>query len=60
MDVSDPTHPRELGFYDTPGWALGVALSGTLAYLTGDGGLLILRYRSYSVNSVMVPLMLKG
>jgi hypothetical protein len=27
VDVSDPTEPREVGFYDTPGFASGVAVS---------------------------------
>jgi hypothetical protein len=33
VDVSDPTEPREVGFYDTPGSACGVAVSGNNAYL---------------------------
>jgi hypothetical protein len=37
IDVSNPSSPREVGFYDTPGWASGVAVSGTYAYVA-DGG----------------------
>jgi len=45
VDVSDPAHPTEVGAYDTPGWANGVAVSGTHAYVAdGDGGLVILRF----------------
>ena len=40
VDVSDPTQPTELGFYDTPGWAQAVYVSGTLAYVAAvEGGL---------------------
>ncbi len=38
VDVSNPAQPREVGFYDTPGWAEGVAVSGAYAYVAdGDG-----------------------
>jgi hypothetical protein len=37
IDVSDPAHPTEVGFYDTPGYARGVAVSGPYAYVA-DGG----------------------
>jgi hypothetical protein len=33
IDVSNPSSPREVGFYDTPGYAYGVAVSGTYAYV---------------------------
>ncbi len=37
VDVSNPAQPREVGSYDTPGWAEGVAVSGAYAYVA-DGG----------------------
>jgi hypothetical protein len=36
VDISDPTHPFEAGAWDSPGYAEGVAVSGTVAYLA-DG-----------------------
>lgn len=33
VDISDPTHPQEVGFYDTPGEAHGVALAGEYAHV---------------------------
>ena len=40
VDVSDPTTPVEVGTLSTPGDALGVAVSGSRAYLAaGDAGL---------------------
>jgi hypothetical protein len=36
IDVSNPSSPREVGFYDTPGWAYGVAVSGSYAYVADD------------------------
>ena len=45
IDVSVPSSPSEVGFYDTPGWAWGVYVQGDLAYVAdGYGGLIILRY----------------
>ncbi len=45
VDVSDPAQPREVGFYDTPGYAEGVAVSGSYIYVADrDGGLVILRF----------------
>jgi hypothetical protein len=41
VDVSDPRAPREVGFYDTPGRAANLALSGRYAYLI-DGDLRVL------------------
>jgi hypothetical protein len=37
IDVSNPSSPREVGAYDTPGNASGVAISGAYAYVA-DGG----------------------
>ncbi len=40
VDISNPFAPTEVGFYDTPGWAEGVAVAGDYAYVTeGYGGL---------------------
>jgi hypothetical protein len=42
-NVSNPTNPIEIGFYDTPGNAQSLVLSGNYAYV-GDGssGLLLI------------------
>jgi hypothetical protein len=37
LDVSDPIDPAEVGFYDTPGTAYGLAVAGDYAYVA-DGG----------------------
>jgi hypothetical protein len=43
FDVSNPTSPVLLGTYDTPGFAEGVGISGTVAYVADDlTGLLII------------------
>jgi hypothetical protein len=43
LDISDPATPDEVGFYDTPGDAQGVATAGDLAYVADtNGGLFIL------------------
>jgi hypothetical protein len=40
VSIADPTHPVELGHYDTPGDAVGVAVQGNYAYVADwDGGL---------------------
>jgi hypothetical protein len=45
VDISDPTSPIEIGYYDTPGWAQEVALADDYIYLADDaGGLLILHF----------------
>jgi hypothetical protein len=36
IDVSDPSSPSEVGFYDTPGCARDVAISGIYAYVADD------------------------
>jgi hypothetical protein len=33
VNVSDPAHPTQTGFYKTPGWALDVVISDDLAYV---------------------------
>jgi hypothetical protein len=35
VDVSDPAAPTEVGVYDTPGGALGVAVAGDYIYVAG-------------------------
>jgi hypothetical protein len=46
IDVSDPTVPLEVGFYQSPGTADSVAWGDGLIYVAdGEGGLLILRHR---------------
>jgi hypothetical protein len=55
VDVSNPAAPSEAGFYDTPGYAWGVAVAGNTAYVAdSDGGLVILRFTPYQVNLPLV------
>jgi hypothetical protein len=43
IDVSNPSSPREVGFYDTSGTAYGVAVSGSYAYVAdGPAGLRVI------------------
>jgi parallel beta-helix repeat protein len=43
VDVSNPAHPNEVGFYNTPGYAEGVTVSGQYAYVAdGWAGLRVL------------------
>jgi len=44
LDVSTPANPKEVGFYDTPGAAYGVAVAGSYAYVAGgySGGLRVM------------------
>jgi uncharacterized secreted protein with C-terminal beta-propeller domain len=43
IDVSNPSSPREVGFYDTPEAAEDVAVSGTYAYVAdGVAGLRVI------------------
>ncbi len=42
VDITDPAYPVEIGFYDTPGSTIGVAVAGDYAYLAdGNAGLRI-------------------
>jgi hypothetical protein len=36
LDVSVPAAPVEVGFYETPGYAYGVAVNGSRAYVAGS------------------------
>ena len=33
INVANPANPVEVGFYDTPGYAEGVAIAGSTAYV---------------------------
>jgi hypothetical protein len=47
FDFHDPTAPILCGYYDTPGYANGLAVVGTTVYVAdGDAGLLILDARN--------------
>ncbi len=44
IDVSDPAHPAEVGFYDTPRSANGTAVSSNYIYIADDdGGVLVVK-----------------
>jgi len=46
IDVSNPSSPSEIGYYDTPGAAMGVYVFGNYAYVAdGYSGLVILRIK---------------
>jgi hypothetical protein len=58
IDVSDPSAPAVVGFYDTAGYARGVALGGDYAYVADSGGgLFILRFVRYEIYA---PLLLRN
>jgi hypothetical protein len=57
IDVSNPSSPREVGFYDTPYYASGVAVSGSYAYVADwEGGLVILRFLGPAGYWLWLPL----
>ncbi len=59
MNISDPAKPTETGFYDTPGFVYGVAVSWGYAYVAdGEAGLLILKIPSKGM--VFLPLILNN
>ncbi len=61
IDVSNPASPREVGFYDTPGYAMGVAVSGPYVYVAdGDGGLVILRFLGAGATRLYLPLVVRN
>ncbi len=37
IDISDPTHPNDVGFLRTPGYAEGVDVAGNYAYVAAGG-----------------------
>ncbi len=41
IDVSEPTEPTEIGYYDTPGYAIDVAVTEEYAYIAEQGELQI-------------------
>jgi hypothetical protein len=60
IDVSNPSSPREVGFYETLGLAEDVAVSGTYAYVAdGEGGLVILRFLGAGAR-LYLPLVLRN
>jgi len=48
VDVSSPSTPREVGYYDTPRGALGVAVAGSYAYVADGEGLRVVDVSSPS------------
>ncbi len=59
IGVADLASPSEVGFYDTPGSAWGVAAAADYAYVAdGNRGLVILRSLVTSASEVYLPLIL--
>jgi hypothetical protein len=55
IDVSVPSAPVEAGFYDSPGYAYGVAVTGSYAYVAdGDDGLVILAFTPFMIHLPLV------
>jgi len=58
VDVSDPSIPTEVGYYDTPLYARDVAVATPYIYIADEeAGLFILRFSAYKV---FLPLVLKN
>ncbi|MBM3313784.1 hypothetical protein FJY70_04230, partial [candidate division WOR-3 bacterium] len=54
ISVSDPSHPVELGYYDTPGYAYGVHVSGNHAYVAdASAGLQVIEFYGTGVQEMM-------
>ncbi|TES92745.1 MAG: T9SS type A sorting domain-containing protein, partial [Candidatus Cloacimonadota bacterium] len=51
IDVSTPSVPYEVGYYDTPDWANGVYVSGSYAYVADDAALRIIDVSTPSAPS---------
>ncbi|MEO0087855.1 MAG: hypothetical protein ABIK90_07260, partial [candidate division WOR-3 bacterium] len=51
IDVSNPSNPREVGYYDTPGSAYGVYVSSSYVYVA-DGGAGLGIYHFYGGVSI--------
>jgi hypothetical protein len=50
VDVSNPAAPVEAAYYNTPGYANGVAVAGGRVYIADQhGGLVIVRHVPYRV-----------
>ena len=59
VDISTPADSTEVGFYDMPGDADGVAVAGGYAYVADQfGGLLILHYTE--PERVYLPLIIRN
>jgi hypothetical protein len=57
LNISEPSAPDEIAFYDTPGQAHGVAAVGEVAYVAdAEGGLFILTQARY----IYLPLVLRN
>ncbi|MEO0097825.1 MAG: hypothetical protein ABIK78_07005, partial [candidate division WOR-3 bacterium] len=51
IDISNPSNPREVGYYDTPGYAYGVYVSSSYAYVADDeAGLGIYQFYGTGIN----------
>ncbi|HAV42926.1 TPA: hypothetical protein DCX15_02785, partial [bacterium] len=51
IDVSNPRSPKEIGYYDTPGYASGVYVLGNYTYVAdGGSGLWILNFTKKRSN----------
>jgi len=60
VDVSDPVHPMEVGSYDTPDNAFGVAVAGESAYIANrDAGLMILHSAFAPSSRIHLPLVMR-
>jgi hypothetical protein len=62
VDVSDPTHPVRIGFGGPDDWLDGVAISGSLAFVTGRSGfhVLDLTTRPFTPISSIGPVRPRG
>lgn len=53
LNISDPTHPTEVGYYGTPGYARDVHVSGNTAFVAdGSGGLPGVQYTGTGLFSL--------
>ncbi len=51
VDGTDPAHPTEAGFFDTPGYVRGLAVRANFVYAAdGDAGLYVLRPMLHTVS----------
>ncbi len=61
VDVSNPTSPAEVGFYNTPGYAWDVAIDGNFAYVAdGEYGLQIVDVTTAYAPQLKANLKLPG